>query len=129
MWDLPRPGIKPMSPTLAGGFLTTAPPGKSCCAFLKGKNNPYSLPYLPLNPSLSPHLTPFSHSFTALQTFWFSSYSSKFHCSHLSAFVVSSAWNVLHLDVCIHVSFSPLRFLHNCYFLKKPPGRPWWSSG
>ena len=29
MWDLPRPGLKPVSPALAGGFLTTAPPGKS----------------------------------------------------------------------------------------------------
>ena len=29
MWDLPRTGIKPVSPTLAGGFLSTAPPGKS----------------------------------------------------------------------------------------------------
>ena len=29
MWDLPRPGIKPMSPALAGGFLTTEPQGKS----------------------------------------------------------------------------------------------------
>ena len=29
MWDLPRPGIKPVSPALAGGFLTTASPGKS----------------------------------------------------------------------------------------------------
>ena len=27
MWDPPRPGIKPMSPALAGGFLTTGPPG------------------------------------------------------------------------------------------------------
>ena len=27
-WDLPRPGLKPVSPALAGGFLTTAPPGK-----------------------------------------------------------------------------------------------------
>ena len=25
---LPDPGIKPMSPTLAGGFFTTEPPGK-----------------------------------------------------------------------------------------------------
>ena len=31
MWDLPRPGIKPMSPALAGGFFTTEPPGKSQC--------------------------------------------------------------------------------------------------
>ena len=28
MWDLPRPGLEPMSPALAGGFSTTAPPGK-----------------------------------------------------------------------------------------------------
>ena len=28
MWNLPRPGIKPVSPALAGGFLTTRPPGK-----------------------------------------------------------------------------------------------------
>ena len=35
MWDFPGPGIKPMSPALAGGFLTTAPPGKSLVGFLK----------------------------------------------------------------------------------------------
>ena len=29
MWNLPRPGIKPVSPTLAGGFLSTAPSRKS----------------------------------------------------------------------------------------------------
>ena len=29
MWDLPGPGVEPVSPALAGGFLTTAPPGKS----------------------------------------------------------------------------------------------------
>ena len=28
-WDLPGPGLKPVSPALAGRFLTTAPPGKS----------------------------------------------------------------------------------------------------
>ena len=28
MWDLPRPGLEPVSPALGGGFLTTAPPGK-----------------------------------------------------------------------------------------------------
>ena len=35
MWDLPGPGIEPMSPALAGGFLTTAPPGKSSGTGLK----------------------------------------------------------------------------------------------
>ena len=29
-WNLPRPGIKPVSPALAGGSLTTEPPEKSC---------------------------------------------------------------------------------------------------
>ena len=28
MWDLPGPGLESVSPALAGGFLTTAPPGK-----------------------------------------------------------------------------------------------------
>ena len=29
MWNPPGPGLKPASPALAGGFLTTAPPGES----------------------------------------------------------------------------------------------------
>jgi len=29
MWKAPGPGIKPVSPTLAGGFLSTVPPGKA----------------------------------------------------------------------------------------------------
>ena len=33
MWDLPRPGIEPMSPTLAGGFFTSELPGKPCLMF------------------------------------------------------------------------------------------------
>ena len=28
MWDLPRPGLEPVSPALAGRFSTTAPPRK-----------------------------------------------------------------------------------------------------
>ena len=28
MWDLPGPGLEPVSPAVAGGFLTTEPPGK-----------------------------------------------------------------------------------------------------
>ena len=30
MWDLPRPGLEPVSPALAGRFSTTVPPGKPC---------------------------------------------------------------------------------------------------
>ena len=35
MWDPPGPGIEPVSPALAGGFLTTVPPGKSLKGFFK----------------------------------------------------------------------------------------------
>ena len=36
MWDLPRPGLEPVSPALAGGFLCTAPPGKLyVCVFIR----------------------------------------------------------------------------------------------
>ena len=28
MWDLPRPGLEPVSPAFAGRFSTAAPPGK-----------------------------------------------------------------------------------------------------
>ena len=34
MWDLPRPGLEPMSPALAGRFPTTVPPGKPSDFFL-----------------------------------------------------------------------------------------------
>ena len=33
--DLPGPGIKPVSPALAGRFFTTKPPGKPIIALLK----------------------------------------------------------------------------------------------
>ena len=35
MWDLPGPGLEPVSPALAGRFLTTAPPGKSPTSILE----------------------------------------------------------------------------------------------
>ena len=44
MWDLPVPGLEPVSPALAGGFLTTAPPGKSRDVLLKRKIIPYGGP-------------------------------------------------------------------------------------
>ena len=33
MWDLPEPGLEPVSPALADGCLTTVPPGKPPCIF------------------------------------------------------------------------------------------------
>ena len=57
MWDLPGPGLKPVSPALAGGFLTTAPPGKSLL---------YSLLYLTL--SLGIMLLGFIHGFACVSS-------------------------------------------------------------
>ena len=41
MWDLPRPGLEPVSPALAGRFSTTAPPGKPISSTIdKGEMGP-----------------------------------------------------------------------------------------
>ena len=34
MWELPGPGIEPVSPVLAGGFFITEPPGKPITSVL-----------------------------------------------------------------------------------------------
>ena len=36
MWGLPGPGLEPVSPALAGSFLTSEPPGKPSLEFLDG---------------------------------------------------------------------------------------------
>ena len=43
MWDLPRPGLEPVSPALAGRFSTTAPAGKPCALILYPATLPNSL--------------------------------------------------------------------------------------
>ena len=40
MWDLPRPGLEPVSPALAGRFSTTAPPGKPWAQFYQHGRRP-----------------------------------------------------------------------------------------
>ena len=37
MWDLPGPGLEPVSPALAGGFLNPVPPGKPSHFFFFGE--------------------------------------------------------------------------------------------
>ena len=46
MWDLPRPGLDPESPALAGGFLTTAPSGKPQQFTFYGTTNQMSNTFL-----------------------------------------------------------------------------------
>ena len=48
MWNLPGPGIAPVSPALVSGFFSTGPPGKSCLYILE------------INPSQLLHLQIFS---------------------------------------------------------------------
>ena len=45
MWDLPGPGLEPMSPALAGRFLTTVPPGKSYTIKFLSQTKASSLTY------------------------------------------------------------------------------------
>ena len=45
MWDLPRTGLEPVSPALAGRFSTTVPPGKPPKSFWH--SGPWSLPCYP----------------------------------------------------------------------------------
>ena len=57
MWDLPRPGIEPVSLALQGKFLTTGPSGKSSCFFKANSITFYVKTWdLPIFCSLSPLL-------------------------------------------------------------------------
>ena len=55
MWDLPGPGLEPVSPALAGGFLTTEPPGKPGTSLSTASPSflsvPSSFPRVPLGAS------------------------------------------------------------------------------
>ena len=46
MWELPGPGLEPVRPAWAGGFLTTAPPGKSAFFLIKAGEPSLRLPLL-----------------------------------------------------------------------------------
>ena len=59
MWNLPGPGIKPMSPALAGRFLTTGPRGKFCISKYLMRD---ALQYLSLFPIFLSLLLNSSHS-------------------------------------------------------------------
>ena len=66
MWDLPRPGIEPMSLVLEGGFLTTGPQESTICMYMSILffshmsilffSHNWNLPY----PQACPLLLPFS---------------------------------------------------------------------
>ena len=53
IWNLPKPGIKPVSPALAGRFLASGPQGKSTCVIFNQVNLRHPVPFPQLIGSLS----------------------------------------------------------------------------
>ena len=78
MWNLPRPGLKPMSPALAGRFLTTEPPGKPS-PFLAGVD--LSPPSLGIwkHALSSPWATSLCHHRWQNRTFWLKKHKPNTH--------------------------------------------------
>ena len=70
MWNPPWPGIKPSSPALAGGFLTTGPPGKSSF-FLSDKTFQVLVSSTLSYPAVSCWALPFPSHFKLLQRLQF----------------------------------------------------------
>ena len=80
MWDLPRPGLEPVSPALAGRLSTTAPPGKPC-----------------------PHFFSFFFLYSVLQQ-WFPptlQLTYSFFCLIYSA--IDSFYSVFHFSCIVHL--------------------------
>ena len=89
MWYLPRPGLEPLSPALAGGFLTTAPPGKPPSRFFTADLCSCCFPCQEC-PSSSPSAY-FSASVPSLCSLLFSSshFSFSLECLHTSGLQLS----------------------------------------
>ena len=66
MWDLPGPGLEPVSPALAGGFLTTVPPGKPSRSFLRPLHSGFTPLKLLLKTSTLLHVAGSSGQFCPL---------------------------------------------------------------
>ena len=97
-WDLPRPGLKPVSPALAGRFSTTAPPGKPREVFLKSPVSGPSCPsILPLPQHTGGHAHARTHTLTLtrghLRNPWFS-----LHYNYY----LGNGWGVCTLIICGH---------------------------
>ena len=75
-WDLPRPGLEPVSPALAGRLSTTAPPGKPRNSHI-------------LVGSLSPHM------FELKRFFFFNSRNFTFWVVHEGSFQLSDNFFIL----------------------------------
>ena len=102
MWDLPRPGLEPVSPAPAGRFPTTAPPGKPCgqCFYLWIK-------YLP-NPSQKG----FSYAF------FYNSYSFRFNrfLSYLTIFVFGERYRSKFISFAYRNPTVQVSFIERLFF-------------
>ena len=87
MWDLPRPGLEPVSPALAGRFSTTAPPGKPSCTFLMALKPWCALSQTHVNTYVSVHtrvhIISFSPSHANSLKLTFPSYQHCTVCRHI----------------------------------------------
>ena len=112
MGDLPGPGIEPESPALAGRFLTTGPPGKSCQYFLVWFPRPQldtSVPFWlhlhssPFKPTCL-HFSAYVPSFLSLMSLliWFCAY---FHLDHPTIFLQFLLQSLLFFRIRIKCHF------------------------
>ena len=122
MWDLCRLGLEPLSPSLAGGFLTTAPPGKPLQPLFLQKS------FFPASFSLSfPSGTPVTHKLDLLiLRYWSLALHISLGFFFLHLFLFSSDWVVsmdqssssLSLSFVIYtLLLSPFTILKNCLVL------------
>ena len=116
MWDLPRPGIEPGFPALAGGFLTTGPPGRPCpscpygsyhsschgvgnwslCADGWARESVDEEMNLQVCPYSQDQLLPFSNLLAIVASLWASRRSLKFFRG-----LKTSSWMSLQVSACI----------------------------
>ena len=99
MWNLPGPGIEPMCPTLAGGFLTTTPPGKSLALnsfllhFFCYDSSPYTVSLYGV------HWLSIFLSFSFGSSIWM--LSTNLSSNTLILFSFSFPWSSLLLNLCV----------------------------
>ena len=92
MWDLSRPGLEPVSPALAGGFLNSASPGKPTLNSFSGR-------------------LPFSSSFV-----WSGGFLPCFFICHVFLCLL-----ILFNLLCLGSRFLGLQVHSSCYFWCLPP--------
>ena len=96
MWDPPRPGPEPASPASAGGFSTTAPPGKPTTETFNQITNSSILPNQMANSLTSVHLISPQHEYHLLEIVashkFLGPRPTSFHYVYLTGFLYFFCW-------------------------------------